>query len=530
MVDSDTDRSPAAAARRRLSASAPAPQSSPLPGAPRRETSGSHIPLNPRDAPAIPPTPQRPAPGAAPEAPEGGFSLSNWFDGIPEPDWEAIGDRVMATPAVLATTYRETRAQAKVRAIRNAAEHEAKRLNLIEAQATAKAAQVIADQQEAQAKARAEAQRVAKAKRDAEHLAVAAKQADIEAHRLAERERLVAFQAVAVSDAFLRNQRILDAQLAAEARQARLPPPPTSAERLEAEVSAARAAIEASRTPLYVAPYDLPSTAPNPPANGADMLRRVLVSLVAVLVPAGFWWWAGIEALGFGFPEGHLFSPGRSLLAPAAEAQWIWPVIFSGFIAFAIYQWFPSQRSALRQRAVGYPAAAALLLGFGWLWCTHAGLELPALALCMGTTTAICYALRQLNLLTARSTWERVFTDAPVALFLGWMLALTPASIAGLFGGRGPVQQFFAVLALMAVVCLAAAWAMTERGRVVLALGFGWCMFWVVTERLLGPFPSVWVALAACLGAFVVLVAAENRRYQINHAEHRAARGQSTIF
>ena len=70
----------------------------------------------------------------------------------------------------------------------------------------------------------------------------------------------------------------------------------------------------------------------------------------------------------------------------------------------------------------------------------------------------------------------------------------------------------------------------TERGRIVLASGFAWGMFWLLVPRLLGPDHSVWVAVLAGMAGFVVLVATENRRYQINHAEHRAARGKRTEF
>lgn len=498
-----------------------------------RDTAGLQDASEPAAAAAAPEKTERPSPGAASEtvpdpgagqsAQQRGFSLSNWFDGIHEPDWEAIGDRVMSTPSLIAAAYRKNREEAGIRAAKNAAEQEAKRLNLIEAQAQAKAEQVASDQREAEARVKAEVERVATARREAEQRAVAAKQADIEAHRLAERQRLTEFQALAANDAFLRNQGTHDAQLAEAARLAHLPPPPTSAERLEAEVAAARSAIQASSTPVYVAPYELPSTAPNPPEDTADRLRRIVVSLAALIVPAISWQWIGFKATDGGVPEGYL-------LTPAAEAHWIWPVIFSGFIAFALYQWFPSQRSAPRQRAVGYPAAAALLLGACWLWSSHAGFGLPALAIAVATTAVLYHALRRLNSLTARTRRERAFTDAPVALFLGWMLALTPATIAEPIGEWGPVPEILAVVVLLALMCVAAAWAMTERGRMMLALGFGWGMSWVVMARLLGSSQSVWVALAAGFAAFVVLVAAENRRYQINHAEHRAARGQRTTF
>jgi hypothetical protein len=41
---------------------------------------------------------------------------------------------------------------------------------------------------------------------------------------------------------------------------------------------------------------------------------------------------------------------------------------------------------------------------------------------------------------------------------------------------------------------------------------------------------SIWVAILAGMAGFVVLLATENRRYQIHHAEHRAARGKPTDF
>ena len=63
-----------------------------------------------------------------------------------------------------------------------------------------------------------------------------------------------------------------------------------------------------------------------------------------------------------------------------------------------------------------------------------------------------------------------------------------------------------------------------------MASGFAWGMFWLLMPRLLGPDQSIWVAVLAAMTGFVVLVATENRRYQITHAEHRAARGKPTEF
>lgn len=37
---------------------------------------------------------------------------------------------------------------------------------------------------------------------------------------------------------------------------------------------------------------------------------------------------------------------------------------------------------------------------------------------------------------------------------------------------------------------------------------------------------SVWIAIGAAMGAFIVILCTQSRRYRINHAERRAAMGR----
>jgi hypothetical protein len=55
-------------------------------------------------------------------------------------------------------------------------------------------------------------------------------------------------------------------------------------------------------------------------------------------------------------------------------------------------------------------------------------------------------------------------------------------------------------------------------------------MFWLLVPRAVGSHSSIWIAILAGMACFVALLATENRRYQIHHAEHRAARGKPTDF
>jgi hypothetical protein len=140
--------------------------------------------------------------------------------------------------------------------------------------------------------------------------------------------------------------------------------------------------------------------------------------------------------------------------------------------------------------------------------------------------------VRELNRRTARSTLERMFSDAPIGLMTGFFLVVTAASGAELLTSwnASMVPVAVASVIVLALGYVATSLSMTERGRIIMASGFAWGMFWLLVPRLLGPNPSIVIAILAGMAGFVVLLATENRRYQIHHAEHRAARGKSTEF
>ncbi|MET1036154.1 MAG: hypothetical protein ABWX68_13045 [Arthrobacter sp.] len=287
--------------------------------------------------------------------------------------------------------------------------------------------------------------------------------------------------------------------------------------------------------PIYVPPYNLPSTEPNPPEVQADLYRRT-----AQAVAAGVALLLGFLCLGvFGGETAHSapgspFHPDFSLLSMDVDSFAAWGIILIGLAVSAVYSWQPSQRSSRRQRSLGYPTAAASLLGALWLLAARNGLAGTALWIAAALTAVLVYCLHQLNRRTARNTTERVLTDAPIGLFLGWMLALLPMSVGVWLTSRSIdvvlPASWWAALTVVAATWAAVSFSMSERGRIIVALGFGWGLFWTMTARLLGPNDSALVAILAGVCAFIVILATENRRYQIGHAERRAARGQRTEF
>ena len=309
------------------------------------------------------------------------------------------------------------------------------------------------------------------------------------------------------------------------------PAPPMDPEHLAALVASAKAAIDqqqAMAEPVYEAPYVLPDTGPNPVEKPSDMRRRILGSAAAVAAAAVSL--ANLETLSSGSVES--LGSNYSLLSLAPSAHLIWPVILLWAVAGAAYSWAPSQRSAVRQRAVGNRFALATVGIVLWMLSAANDWIFPAFGFAAASCWFLYTSVRELNLNTARTKRERMFTDAPVSLMTGFSMVVLASAFMNMLQswGAGGAGIWIATLLVPALGYGAASLSMTERGRIIMAIGFGWGMFWLLVPRVLGTNNSIWIAILAGMAGFVVLLATENRRYQIHHAEHRAARGKPTDF
>lgn len=293
--------------------------------------------------------------------------------------------------------------------------------------------------------------------------------------------------------------------------------------------------IETVPATVYVAPYNLPSKAPNPQPTSKDLIRRLVVALVILASAVVAFVRLGI----LGGPGVHdrefsPFEPNVSLLSMGILAYLAWGIIYLWLVVYAIYQWTGSESSSMRERKLGYPLAGAAVLGA--LWLVFAGQGSDGLGLIASLLMAglLVYCLNILNQYTARSRQERMFVDGPVGLFLGFGLTIAAMNV-GVFLTMHNFNfllpgEWWAALVVVGLTWLATSLTMTERGRIVMALGYGWGLFWIMTSRLFGTNNSALVAILAGVCAFIVILATENRRYQISHAERRALRGQATEF
>lgn len=288
----------------------------------------------------------------------------------------------------------------------------------------------------------------------------------------------------------------------------------------------------------YIPPYNLPSRGPDPRPRPHDLLRRVVVTLGAGAAVLSVLWMAGWQAdtriLAVGGLDGLVdgwYTGRRSLLTPDAVHYWLWPLIVVGLVLHALHQWAPSQRSARRQRRSGWLVAASSWLMLGWTAAVHADMLWLAVLASLAAALALLDVVRQFTFHTARSISERRLTDRTVGLFAGWALvgAMSSVSIALTAVGvhiPGVPADLWGMVGLMITVWTGAYYAMTERGRMAVALGMGFGLLCLVFPRLFSDAPSAWVGVGAAFGAFIVVLATESRRHRINHAERRAAMGR----
>jgi hypothetical protein len=255
-------------------------------------------------------------------------------------------------------------------------------------------------------------------------------------------------------------------------------------------------------------------TAATPTSPRADRTRQVVVAASAVVAVIGSF--IGSGAAG-GTPiqdaAGGALSADATLVASAGPAFSIWSVIYAGLLAHAVWQFLPRQTASARQRRLGYPIAATLLLNAAWILSVQAGL----LAVSAVVIVVLLAALLVTFVLVVRTRrrgqpWvESVVVDGTVGLYLGWVCVATAANltsafmVAGFDGfGWSPDAWGCAVVIVAGLAGLAL--AVFGSGRLAPAAALAWGLVWVAVSRISGDLVSPLVASVAITTAIAVVV------------------------
>lgn len=248
-------------------------------------------------------------------------------------------------------------------------------------------------------------------------------------------------------------------------------------------------------------------------AINRDTTRQVVVFISAIIAIVGSF--IGSGAAG-GTPiqmaAGGALSANATPIAPAGLAFSIWSVIYLGLIAYAIWQLFPRQKADPRQRRLGYPLAASLLLNAAWILSiqyNQLALSVPVIALLL---VVLVWAFRRC-LVTSPGGWvEAVVLDGTVGLYLGWVCVATAANVtayltAAGFTGWGIPSNVWAVVVILVAGAVGVLLAVAGSGRISPTLSLCWGLAWLAVGRLTGTLISVPAAVTAIVVVVVVLAA-----------------------
>ncbi|KZX21802.1 tryptophan-rich sensory protein [Rathayibacter tanaceti] len=243
-----------------------------------------------------------------------------------------------------------------------------------------------------------------------------------------------------------------------------------------------------------------------------DRTRQAVVAVSAVLAVIGSFIGSG-AAGGTQIQDaaGGALTASSTPVAPDGPAFAIWSVIYAGLIAYATWQFLPSQATRERHRRLGYWAAASLILNAAWILVVQAGLltlSVVVIALLLAVLARIFVILRATR---SGGAVDAVVTDGTFGLYLGWVCVATAANVtAGLVGAGvgsadGPGAAAWAVVVLAVAALVGVLLAVTGRGRIAPMLSLCWGLVWVAVGRFAGELISVPAGIAALVAAAAVL-------------------------
>ena len=255
------------------------------------------------------------------------------------------------------------------------------------------------------------------------------------------------------------------------------------------------------------------STLTSTDVEPADRLRQAAVTVAEIFCVVGTLVGVGVLGTRVAESSGGALAADATLLAPAGPAFAIWTPIYLGLAGFTVYQWLPAQTREPRHRAIGWLAAASMLLNAAWLLVTQQGwiwVSVVVMAALVGTLGLL---VRRLQEHPSYGHGETVLVDGTFGLYLGWVAVATCANVTAAFVSIGVdpggfVAQLAAVVVLAVAAGVGVLLARRLGGRWAVATAMAWGLVWIAWGRLAAEPRSVLVAVAAVVAAVVVLMAA----------------------
>ena len=253
----------------------------------------------------------------------------------------------------------------------------------------------------------------------------------------------------------------------------------------------------------------------------SDRLRQVTVTVAEVLCVVGTLVGIGVLGTRVAQSSGGALAADATLLAPAGPAFSIWTPIYLGLAGFTVYQWLPTQTTEPRHRAIGWLAAASMVLNAAWLLVTQQGWIWASVVVMAGLVVTLGLLVGRLEEHPSYGHGETVLVDGTFGLYLGWVTVaacanVTAALVAGGVDPGGYAAQLAAVVVLAIAAGIGVLLARRLGGRWAVAVAMAWGLGWIAWGRLTDEPRSALVGLAAGVAAVVVLVAASRQHSRVH--------------
>lgn len=230
-------------------------------------------------------------------------------------------------------------------------------------------------------------------------------------------------------------------------------------------------------------------------ANALSVVLAITVNILASALPLN------------GQNTGEISDRFEVFFVPAGYVFSIWGLIYIGWIAFAIYQFLPSQKDNPRLQRLGYWFALSGVFNAAWLFCWHYnqfGLSVLVMLALLGT---LIVSYLKLNVGRAPvHAAEKWCVDIPFSVYLGWISVATIANITDYlyyigWDGFGIAPQVWAVLMLGVASLLGLGMALNRRDAGFLFV-FVWSFIGIAFKQAPAPLVafSAWAAAIVALG------------------------------
>jgi hypothetical protein len=262
------------------------------------------------------------------------------------------------------------------------------------------------------------------------------------------------------------------------------------------------------------------------PAGVADTVRQVVVLVTSVLaIVAAFIGSGAFVGTPIQEAAGGWLDADSTLIAPGQRAFSIWSVIYTGMLAYAIWQLLPAQRTDARHRRIGYAVAASLVLNALWIGVVQLdllGLSLPVIVLLLAV---LAWLFVQLRRMPPKNLVDTVVTDGSIGLYLGWVVVATAANATAVlaaagFSGWGLADETWAVIVIAAAAAVGVGLAVWGRGRIAPMLSLCWGLSWVAVARLTDEPESTTTGIAAIIAVVVVVAVTLGMRIAAMRSAH----------